>query len=79
MSSGVGQRVEIWVRGTLGPAAREAFADFQVDVRSSCTVISGRLTQDQLHLILAKVRALALDLVEVRHVPEDAAPGSGSS
>ena len=65
---------EIRIRGSLGPAGRKAFSGFDVEVQPMCTVISGHLSQEQLHLILDRVRALTLELVDVRRVPEDSLP-----
>jgi hypothetical protein len=64
---------EIRVRGTLGPAARNAFADLDLEVQPTSTVISGEFTQEELHLVLDRVGALMLELVEVRQSPGDAA------
>lgn len=60
---------EIRVVGALGPAAREAFADVAVDVEPTTTVLSGLLDQDDLHVLLDRVRALGLELVDVTQVP----------
>jgi hypothetical protein len=57
---------EIRVVGALGPAAREAFADMLVEVEPTITVLSGDLDQRGLHDLLDRVRALGLELVEVR-------------
>ena len=59
---------EIRVVGSIGPAAREAFCDMGVDVEPTSTVLSGPLDQGSLHLMLDRVRALGLELVEVRQV-----------
>lgn len=60
---------EIKVVGSLGPAAREAFADLAVDVEPTSTVLSGELEQVDLHELLDRVRALGLELVEVKQTP----------
>jgi hypothetical protein len=65
---------EIRIRGSLGPAGRKAFRDFDVQVQPMCTVISGQFSQEQLHLVLDRVRALTLELVEVRRPPDDFPP-----
>ena len=62
---------EIRVVGSIGPAAREAFSSLGVDVEPAITVLSGSLDQDSLHQMLDRVRALGLELVEVRQVPPD--------
>jgi hypothetical protein len=60
---------EIKVIGSLGPAAREAFADMVVEVEPTITVMSGDLDQCGLHAVLDRVRALGLELVEIRQAP----------
>ena len=62
------QTYEIRVIGSLGPAAREAFADMMVEVEPTITVLSGDLDQRDLHALLDRVRALGLELVEVTQV-----------
>ena len=59
---------EIRVIGSLGPAAREAFADMAVETEPTITVLSGDLDQRDLHALLDRVRALGLELVEVTQV-----------
>jgi hypothetical protein len=66
---------EIRVVGSIGPAAREAFSGMGVDVEPTITVLSGTLDQGSLHQMLDRVRALGLELVEVRQVPLDADRG----
>jgi hypothetical protein len=70
-SGGVVPRVsyEIRVAGTLGPAAREAFEGMSVDVEPTSTVLSGELDQAALHGLLDRVRALGLELVDIRRAP----------
>ena len=58
---------EISVAGSLGPAAREAFAGLEVkDEPPTITIVSGDLDQAGLHALLQRVRALRLELVSVR-------------
>ncbi len=57
---------EIRVVGSLGPAAREAFADMLVEVEPTITVLSGDLDQGDLHELLDRIRALGLELVDVK-------------
>lgn len=57
---------EIRVVGSLGPAAREAFADMAVETEPPITVLSGDLDQTGLHALLDRVRALGLELVDVK-------------
>jgi len=61
---------EIRVLGSLGPAAREAFTDMAVEVEPATTVLSGDLDQSDLHAVLDRVRALGLELVDVKQAPE---------
>jgi hypothetical protein len=60
---------EIRVVGALGAAAREAFAELAVDVEPTATVLSGELDQTDLHEVLDRVRALGLELLDVRPTP----------
>jgi hypothetical protein len=60
---------EIRVVGSLGPAAREAFTDVAVEVEPTATVLSGDLDQASLHALLDRVRALGLELVDIRQIP----------
>jgi hypothetical protein len=60
---------EIRVIGSIGPAAREAFSDMDVEVEPTSTVLSGSLEQSDLHAMLDRVRALGLELVDVRQAP----------
>jgi hypothetical protein len=60
---------EIRVVGSLGPAAREAFNDLAVEVEPTTTVLSGDLEQSDLHAVLDRVRALGLELVDVKQGP----------
>jgi hypothetical protein len=63
---------EIRVIGSLGPATREAFADMVVEVEPSITVLSGDLDQRGLHALLDRVRALGLELVDIKQAPPSA-------
>jgi hypothetical protein len=67
---------EIRVVGSIGPAAREAFSGMGVDVEPTSTVLSGTLDQGSLHQMLDRVRALGLELVEVRQASQDADRGN---
>jgi hypothetical protein len=60
---------EIRVVGWLGPAALEAFADLAVDIEPNTTVLSGDFNQADLHRMLDRVRALGLELVDVKMAP----------
>jgi hypothetical protein len=61
---------EIKIIGSLGPATREAFADLVVEVEPTITVLSGDLDQSSLHEVLDRVRALGLELVEIKQAPD---------
>jgi hypothetical protein len=63
---------EIRVFGSFGPDAREAFADTIVQVEPTITVLSGEFDQRDLHALLDRVRALGLELVDVRQAPPSA-------
>jgi hypothetical protein len=60
---------QIKVIGSLGPAAREAFTGVSVEVEPTITVLSGDLDQWGLHALLDRVRALGLELVEIKQAP----------
>ena len=60
---------EIRVMGSLGPAGREAFTDLCVEVEPTTTVLSGDLDQSGLHAVLDRVRALGLELIDVKQAP----------
>ena len=60
---------EIKVIGSLGAATREAFADMMVEIEPTITVLSGDLDQRGLHAVLDRVRALGLELVEIKQAP----------
>ena len=64
---------EIRVIGSPGPATREAFADLVVEVEPAIYVLSGDLDQGSLLAVLDRVRALGLELVEIKQArPESA-------
>ncbi len=63
---------EIRVIGSFGPDAREEFADTIVQMEPSITVLSGEFDQRGLHALLDRVRALGLELVDVRQAPPSA-------
>ena len=58
---------EITLRGLAGPTVLAAFADFDVHVEGQQTVLRGEI-QDQaaLHGVLDRLRALGIEIVEVR-------------
>ena len=57
---------EIRVVGILGKAARQAFAGMVIEVEPAASVLAGRMDQSSLHELLDRVRALGLDLIDVR-------------
>jgi len=57
---------KIRVIGSLGPATREAFADMLVETEQTVTLLSGQLDQPALHNVLDRVRALGLELIEIK-------------
>ena len=59
---------QMHVVGRVGPAASEVFADFGVRVEPTATVLSGALDQAALHGLIARVRGLGLELVDVHRV-----------
>jgi hypothetical protein len=62
---------QVRVAGSPGPATREAFAGLAVAVEPGSTVLSGELDQRGLHALLDRVRALGLELVEIKQAPPD--------
>ena len=64
-----GRTYEIRVAGSLGPAACDAFSDVAVEVEPTATVLCGDLDQAHLHALLDRVRALGLELVDIRQFP----------
>lgn len=65
-----GRVYEIRVVGALGPAAREAFTDVAIDVEPTATVLCGDMDQAALHGLLDRVRALGLELMDIRQIPD---------
>jgi hypothetical protein len=66
------------VAGRLGPAGTEAFADVAIELEPGATVLSAELCQSGLHELLDRIRALGLELVDVRQpasAPPDEAVG----
>ena len=67
---------QMHVVGRVGLAASEVFADFGVRVEGTATVLSGALDQAALHGLIARVRGLGLELVDVHRVsPPRMTPG----
>ena len=65
-----GHTYEVRVAGKLGPSAREAFTDILIEVEPASTILSAQLDQDGLHALLDRVRALGLELVDIRQAPD---------
>jgi hypothetical protein len=65
----VSDMYEIRVVGALGRAGRTAFADLAVDVEPAATVLSGEMNQADLHEVLDRIRALGLELIDVKLAP----------
>jgi hypothetical protein len=65
---------EIRVVGSIGPAAREAFSGMGIELEPAATVLSGTLDQTGLHAMLDRVRALGLELIDVRQAPAASDP-----
>lgn len=65
---------EIRVVGSIGPAAREAFSSMDIELEPAATVLSGTLDQPALHSMLDRVRALGLELLDVRQAPAASDP-----
>ena len=61
---------EVRVRGCLGPAAREAFSELEINTEPTATVLSGTLDQAALHGLIDRVRALGLELIDIKRVHE---------
>ena len=60
---------EIMVIGSLGPAARLAFAGLAVQVEPAVTVVSGDLDHRGLQVLLNRMQGMGLELVEIRRKP----------
>jgi hypothetical protein len=61
---------EVRVAGSLGRLGREAFADVAIDVEPTSTVLSAEVDQVGLHALLDRVRALGLELVDIKQAPD---------
>ena len=63
-------KYEIRVRGRLSDAVLDRFDELDADIATEETVLQGPVgDQAALHGILERVRALGLELLEVRRVP----------
>ena len=63
-------KYEIRVRGRLSDAVLDRFEELDADIATEETVLQGPVgDQAALHGILDRVRALGLELLEVRRLP----------
>lgn len=61
-------RYQILLEGQLDDAAADMFAGLEMSSEGQVTAISGDLDQAALHGQLERIRALGLELIEVRRV-----------
>ena len=68
---------EIRVAGQLDTAAAAMFADLSIAASGGMTALRGEFDQAGLHGLLERIRALDLDLVDIRRVriPATGQPG----
>ena len=67
---------EIRIRGRLSDEVTHAFEDFTAAVKPAETIMRGDLRdQAELHGILERIRALGLELIEVRRIDDTAGGG----
>lgn len=63
---------EIRIKGTVGESLLASFEGFDADIEPAETVLYGKeLDQAALHGTLERVRALGLELIEVRQTKSD--------
>jgi RNA-binding protein YlmH len=60
----------ITIVGGLGEIGREAFGDFRIESNGINTVLAAELDQAALHAALNRIMALAIELVELRRLPD---------
>jgi hypothetical protein len=58
-------RYRITIFGRLGPAAREAFASFDITLDGLAVALAGEMDQAALHGTLNRIKAFGLELVGV--------------
>jgi hypothetical protein len=72
-------RYEIRIAGELDATAATAFAGLSLATSGGITVLRGEFDQAALHGLLERIRALGLDLVDVRRVRVPAADQADST
>jgi hypothetical protein len=56
---------ELRLAGTIGPAAREAFSHLAIESYGHSTVLSGDMDEAGLYMVLERIRAFGIDLVDI--------------
>jgi hypothetical protein len=65
---------EVRIVGSLGPAARDAFAEFGITTEPAVTVLSGQLDQAALHGLINRAQSFGFEIIDVKRIASDAAP-----
>lgn len=60
----------ITIVGGLGEIGREAFGDFRIESNGINTVLAAEMDQAALHGALNRLMALAIEVVELKRLPE---------
>jgi len=60
----------ITIVGGLGEISREAFGDFRIESNGINTVLAAEMDQAALHGALNRLMALAIEVVELRRLPD---------
>ena len=60
----------ITIVGGLGEIGREAFGDFRIESDGMDTVLAAEMDQAALHGALNRLMALAIEVVELRRLPD---------
>ena len=77
MSKGTGTVYRIVVRSELGERYAVAFEGMEMETKHGYTVLTGEIIdQPHLHGILDRINGLALELLSVQALPEDAHPSA---